>query len=141
MSNLKTRRPAKQVTKHSGGVSREDSDDELGTEDHPWEWIYEEDAFTATNDDDEASRKRKRPNPKEILGARMGNFTCKLGDTVLLKAEESNEAWVGIICDFLVDDEDGEKAARFLWFSSEKEIANKEKKRTDFHPVSQIPTP
>lgn len=63
----------------------------------------------------------------------MGSFRCKLGDAVLLKAD-GNQAWVGIICDFY-DDEDDEKMARFLWFSSEQEIRNRNKKRTDFLPV------
>ncbi|KAL1883863.1 hypothetical protein VTK73DRAFT_7651 [Phialemonium thermophilum] len=63
----------------------------------------------------------------------MGSFKCYLGDTVLLKAEGSNEAWVGIICEFIEED-DGDKAANFMWFSTEKEIRNKEKKRQDFYP-------
>jgi origin recognition complex subunit 1 len=102
----------------SGGVLREDSDDELGTEDLPWEWIY-------------------GPN-KTIIGAQMGDFTCHIGDTVLLKAA-GNEAWVAIIQDFAegeIEDDDGEMIndmkASFLWFSSEKEIVNKAKKRNDF---------
>ena len=64
----------------------------------------------------------------------MGGFSCKLGDTVLLKAEGS-QAWVGIICDFYDDEVEGEKMARFLWFASEREIRNKSTKRTDFLPV------
>jgi origin recognition complex subunit 1 len=65
----------------------------------------------------------------------MGRFECHIGDCVLLKADGSNEAWVALICEF-VEDEDGDKAANFMWFSSEKEIRNKEKKRMDFHWVS-----
>ncbi|KAF7191430.1 Origin recognition complex subunit 1 [Pseudocercospora fuligena] len=102
-----------------GGVLREDSDDELGLEDHPWEWIYD-------------------AKQKTIIGARMGSFECFLGDAVLLKAPTSNEAWVAILYEFLEGeekDEDGditmEKQATMLWFSSEKEITSK-KKRTDF---------
>lgn len=102
----------------SGGVLREDSDDELGTEDLPWEWIYGPD--------------------KTIIGAQMGDFQCHIGDTVLLKAA-GNEAWVAIIQDFAegeIEDDDGEMIndmkASFLWFSSEKEIVNKAKKRQDF---------
>ncbi|KAG9558348.1 origin of replication binding protein, partial [Aureobasidium melanogenum] len=102
----------------SGGVLREDSDDELGTEDLPWEWIY-------------------GPN-KTLIGAQMGDFKCHIGDTVLLKAA-GNEAWVAIIQDFSegeIEDDDGEMIndmkASFLWFSSEKEIVNKNKKRQDF---------
>ncbi len=105
----------------TGGVARDDSDDELGLEDHPWEWIY------AENDQDDAE-------DEGIVGARMGNFECKIGDCVLLKAEGVGEAWIGLICDFQ-DDEDGEKAANFMWFSTEREIRNKERKRKDFLPV------
>lgn len=111
-------RRAKQLLA-GGSVSRDDSDDELGLEDHPWEYIYSEDG-------------------SEIVGARMGNFRCDLGDAVLLKAEGTKEAWVGLICgfnDIKADDEtdtdEDEKAAYFMWFSTEKEIRNKTKKRTD----------
>src|SRR5438876_8666215 len=90
------------------GVRREDSDDELGTEDRPWEWVYAEETGSepaATEETDGTSRKRKRTvatqNAKpKIIGARMGDFECRLGDTVLLKADGSNEAWVGIIREF-----------------------------------------
>lgn len=118
------------------GIAREDSDDELGVDDHPWEWIYADvrEASPAGG----PSRKRKRALVDEepaITGARMGSFVCRVGDIVLLKAETSGEAWIAIIRDFL-EDEDGEMAADFLWFSSEKEIRNKHKKRTDFFWVS-----
>ena len=112
---------ARQILR-TGGVTREDSDDELGLEDHPWEWIYAQD-----NQDDGADE-------EAIVGARMGNFQCKIGDCVLLKAEGAGEAWIGLICDFQ-DDEDGDKAANFMWFSTEREIRNKEKKRRDALPV------
>ncbi|KAF2862799.1 origin of replication binding protein [Piedraia hortae CBS 480.64] len=99
-----------------GGVLREDSDDELGDEDHPWEWIYEDDI---------------------IVGARMGAFECHVGDAVLIKAA-NNEAWVAIIYDFDEgeaddddDDEGPEMKATMMWLASEKEIRGK-KKRTDF---------
>ena len=98
---------------------REDSDDELGLEDHPWEWIYD------------------KSNVSKIIGAGMGNFTCHIGDIVLLKAPAGNEAWVAIISEFgdgELEDDDGElvvqKKATMIWFSSEKEIRSK-KKRTD----------
>jgi origin recognition complex subunit 1 len=119
------------ATRYLPGVAREDSDDELGTDDYPWEWIYEQEGA----DEESAAengRKRKRPtaHQAQIIGARMGGFECYLGDTVLLKAEGNSEAWVGIICDFQVD-EDGEKAANFMWFSSPNEIRSP-KKRTDY---------
>jgi origin recognition complex subunit 1 len=121
------------------GIIREDSDDELGTEDLPWEYIYQSDINESSQLEDGNSRKRKRgAGQNTIVGARSGDFECKLGDTVLLKAEGSNEAWVGLICEF--GDDDGEMSAYFMWFSSEKEIRNKQKKRTDFLPVSNTPS-
>ncbi|KAG4433905.1 hypothetical protein IFR05_010602 [Cadophora sp. M221] len=128
-------------------LSREDSDDELGTDEHPWEWIYEkngkkeqEDGKDESADEEKAAmtpRKRKARSAVRsqgaIIGAKMGTFKCKVGDTVLLKAEGQNQSWVGIIHHFL-EDEDGEKSANFLWFANEKEIRPqlKEKKRSDF---------
>lgn len=108
-----------------GGVIREDSDDELGFDDLPWEWIYSED----NNNEDEV---------QEIVGARMGAFECMIGDSVLLKAEGTHEAWIGLICDFEEDEEEG-KMANFMWFSTEREIRNKQKKRTDALPVGVDP--
>lgn len=104
---------------HGGGILREDSDDELGLEDHPWDWVY---SSVTGHDETEL---------EQISGARMGEFHCAIGDCCLLKAEGTNEAWVGIICAFEEDEDDGEKAANFMWFSTEKEIRNKQKKRTD----------
>ena len=112
----------------TGGVLREDSDDELGLDDHPWEWIYREATDDDEDNDDEAETDL-------IVGARMGDFKCSIGDCCLLKAEGStNEAWVGIMCAF-EEDEDGDKSANFMWFSTEKEIRNKQKKRMDTLPV------
>jgi origin recognition complex subunit 1 len=134
------------------GVEREDSDDELGLEDHPWEWIIEDRQVQKAQDQgsnestpeedltledgaagiskpmDSSSSLRTRSG---IVGARMGDFSCKLGDCVFLKAEGTNEAWVAIICEFMTEN-DGTKAAVFMWFSTEKEIRNKTKKRMDF---------
>ncbi len=105
-----------------GGVTREDSDDELGLEDHPWQWIYSDNLQGANGE-------------FGIVGARMGNFQCTIGDCVLLKAEGTGGAWIGLICGFQDDDEEDEKAANFMWFSTEREIRNKQKKRTDALPV------
>ena len=113
-----------------GGVAREDSDDELSLEDHPRELIYSKDPAkkraSGTSGDE-----------REIVGARMGGFQCMVGDSVLLKAEGTREAWIGLICAFVEgeDDEGGEKAADFMWFSTEREVWNKQKKRTDALPV------
>lgn len=120
----------------SGGVARDDSDDELGLEDHPWEWIYAE---SAPGEEEKDQRRRKKKDrvataqdSQRIIGARMGTFECRLGDCVFLKADgASNEAWIGIISNFEEDEEDEQKCANFMWFSTEKEIRNKQRKRTD----------
>ena len=119
------------------GISREDSDDELGDDDLPWEWIYADNSSRATDDDGQSERKRRKFGASKIVAAKMGSFECCVGDIVLLKAEGSNEAWVALICEF-VEDDDGEKAANFMWFSTEKEIRNRDKKRTDFYWVSDV---
>ncbi|KAK3176425.1 hypothetical protein OEA41_007748 [Lepraria neglecta] len=119
-----TRKPSeKPITKaerarqylSEGGVTREDSDDELGLEDYPWEWIYSSEPGSES----------------DIIGARMGDFQCMIGDCVLLKAEGNGEAWIGLICHFEEEEEDDEKMANFMWFSTEREIRSKQKKRTD----------
>lgn len=121
-----------------GGVLREDSDDELGFEDYPWEWIYARrspSSVASSGYEENGTRKG------EIVGARMGGFECRLGDCVLLKAEGANhEAWIGIISEFHDDvEEKGCKGANFMWFSTEKEIRNKQKKRTDAMQVRSDP--
>lgn len=138
MSPIESAPSQRHGKRHITGVTRDDSDDELGSDDLPWEWIYEPEHTTAeqSNGDDDGERDRKRrrvSTASRIAGARLGNFECRVGDAVLLKAESSNEAWVGIICEFREDDGQGEKAANFMWFSTEKEIRKKEKKRTDFY--------
>jgi origin recognition complex subunit 1 len=119
-----------------GGVTREDSDDELGTEDYPWIWIHE-----GENEDAGKNGSKKRTSAAlssgTIAGARMGSFECYLGDAVLLKADGS-EAWVGIINKFFEDEDTGEKMANFMWFSTPREIRNKVKKRNDALEVSCI---
>lgn len=132
MSPSEPPRRTKRTNRALPGITREDSDDELGVDDHPWEWVYADHSKTEQPKGDGNTRKRKRTveGEPEIVSAKMGPFECNVGDTVLLKAEGSGEAWVGLICEF-VEEEDGEKAANFMWFSSEKEIRNKEKKRAD----------
>ena len=98
------------------GVAREDSDDELGTDDElSWEWLHS--------------------GRNHIVGARFGRFECHLGDCVLLKAESAKEAWVAIVCEFR-NGQDDEKEANFMWFSTEREIRNRRKKRHDALEVS-----
>ena len=144
-----------------GAVQREDSDDELGLDDHPWEWIYEKALYAPSNVtkrsasasvdgevDPSTPSKRKRKAEvltanagPTIIGARMGNFECQLGDCCLLKAEGTSEAWVGLICEFVEDEESGEKQANFMWFSTAREIRNKQKRRTDALPNELYITP
>lgn len=130
-------------------LSREDSDDELGTDEYPWEWIYEKQGKgeeEESADEEKTPRKRKARNAVrsqgEIIGATMGSFKCRVGDTVLLKAEGQNQSWVGIIQHFLEND-DGDMSANFLWLANEKEIRPKlkEKKRSDFLPNELYLTP
>jgi origin recognition complex subunit 1 len=123
------------------GVSREDSDDELGSDDLPWEWIYDVQSPKRTDaDDSSGDRKRRKLTKGTIIGAHIGDFECRVGDCVLLKAEGSNEAWVGLICEFVQDDDgEGDMAANFMWFSTESEIRNKNKKRDDHYWVMTIP--
>lgn len=136
MAPIDGQRPNKRARQAAQpSVTREDSDDELGVDDLPWEWIYADEPDAAQDDDDgsASARKRKRSTASEpaIVGVKMGSFSCRLGDTVFLKAEGSGEAWIAIICEFL-EDEDGEMSANFMWFSSPTEIRNKQKKRTDY---------
>lgn len=116
-----------------GSVLREDSDDELGLEDHPWDFIYKD-------KDDSNTGAGPENGGRQVIGARMGDFECYIGDTVLLKAPAGNEAWVACIYDLSegeLEDDDGEmtiqKKATMMWFSSEKEIRGKNK-RDDFLP-------
>ncbi|TDZ28265.1 Origin recognition complex subunit 1 [Colletotrichum trifolii] len=124
----------RQSAQSSTGIVRDDSDDELGAEDHPWEWLSDPVDEAPSEKNALSTRKRTRLHSNaRVIGARMGDFECRVGDCVLLKAEGSKEAWVAIICEF-IDDDDGEKAANFMWFATEKEIRNTKKKRQDFLP-------
>ena len=93
------------------GITRKDSDDELGTEEQSWEWITSDSSLSP-------------------CGARFGDFVCSKGDCVLLKSEIANEAWVAIVCEFK-NGADDEKLANFMWFSTSKEVRNKKKRRDD----------
>lgn len=138
-----------------GALVHEDSDDELGVEDHPWEWIYD----TATEIKEEtdgvrvspekpgrrrASRSaRKRPT---IVGARMGTFECRLGQVVLLKSPEPGKDWVGIITEFVEEEDEDEedemiKSANIMWFASPDEfLSTRNKRRADALPNEQYLT-
>jgi origin recognition complex subunit 1 len=96
-------------------LSRDDSDDE-----DEYEWIFEEGGSESADEggDEVTPRKRKRGGAaniqeRTIVGAKKGGFRCMIGDSVLLKAEDGNPPWIGMILSFL-EDEDGDKAADFL---------------------------
>ncbi|KAI9928828.1 hypothetical protein ASPWEDRAFT_49033 [Aspergillus wentii DTO 134E9] len=143
-----------------GGLVRDDSDDELGEEDHPWDWIYdtgkedtktEESKEPAANDAEEKSSRRRSARPgakrrRTIIGARMNTFECKLGQVVLLKSPEPGKDWVGIITEFVEEEDEEEeggvlKSANIMWFASPDEfMSTKNKKRTDALPNEQYLT-
>ncbi|KKZ64195.1 origin recognition complex subunit 1 [[Emmonsia] crescens] len=151
-----------------GGISREDSDDELGYEDYPWEWIYEADSTSSKgsglNDSDDeldcvtptkrkaSQRSRRKAPTRKIIGAKMGSFECRLGQAVLLKSPEPGKDWAGIVCEFVEEEDDDEdededgsgelvKSANIMWFASPDEfLATKNKKREDALPNEQYIT-
>lgn len=113
-----------------GGLAREDSDDELGYEDHPWEWMFADDTSGPKEDGQSSSRKRKastmlsEPTKKTIIGARMGSFVVKAGDAVLLKSPEQGKDWAGLVCAFsdVNEDEEEEMCAHIQWFCAPDEL-------------------
>lgn len=125
-----------------GGFQREDSDDELGYEDHPWQWIYEEEKGEKQDGDAVLSKKRKASALNEparksvIIGARMGSFAVHIGDAVLLKSPEQGKDWAGLICAFsdINDDDEEEMCAHIQWFCSPDELMTG--KRTKAKPES-----
>ena len=122
-----------------GGISHDDSDDELGCDDIPWEWVYESKEPSGTG-----------PAQKEIVGARLGSFDCRIGQPILLKSPEPGKDWAGIICEFLEEAaEDGDdsdqhgavKSANIMWFASPDEfLSTKNKRRADALPKEQYIT-
>ena len=122
-----------------GGLAREDSDDELGCDDLPWQWIYSDEVSKLQEIDQNVehtpSRKRKaseisgqlsgRKRKRTIVGARMGHFSVRIGDAVLLKSPEAGKDWAGLVCAFSeVDDEDDEEmCAHIQWFCSPEELS------------------
>ncbi|KAL4778844.1 P-loop containing nucleoside triphosphate hydrolase protein [Aspergillus varians] len=138
------RRAEQWMTK--GGIIRDNSDDELGDEDLPWEWIYDtglynggepENATKSPRETPKRSRRRTSQQPqRKIIGARTGFFECMLGEVILLKSPEPRKDWVGIITEFMEEDDDeGEepiKSANIMWFASPDEfISTRNKRRAD----------
>lgn len=144
------RRAQQWMTK--GGLVRDDSDDELGDEDHPWDWIYDKDEGDAEENTPvpEKSNRRRSSRPakkkRTIIGARMGSFDCRIGHVVLLKSPEAGKEWVGIIVEFVEEeDEDNEgeviKSATIMWFASPDEfLSTRNKRRADALPNEQYLT-
>ncbi len=141
MSTTPQKAQKKQQWLTKGGLAREDSDDELGVEDVPWRWIYDEDS--GPNDLEKTpTRKRKAKTLTEsirkIKGAKMGSFICSVGDIVLLKSPEQGKDWAGIISHFSEtnDDEEEEMSASIMWFCSPEELSRgkKSRVRTDLLP-------
>ncbi|KAL9623113.1 MAG: hypothetical protein Q9160_002627 [Pyrenula sp. 1 TL-2023] len=133
-----------------GGLSRDDSDDELGVEDLPWEWIFKADHDLQEPKDGEKTPTRKRKasamaetsKKPEIVGAKMGSFACRIGDAVLLKSPEEGKDWAGIVCafsDFNEEDEE-EMSVNIMWFVAPDEFGKREKKRMDVCPNEQYLT-
>ncbi|KAJ5689878.1 Origin recognition complex subunit 1 [Penicillium macrosclerotiorum] len=139
-----------------GALVREDSDDELGDEDLPWDWILaaetdpaEEEKVKNESPEKKSSRRRSsRPARKRpaIVGAKMGTFECRVGQVVLLKSPEPGKDWVGIITEFLEEEDDEEeggivKSAHIMWFASPDEfISTRNKRRKDALPNEQYLT-
>ncbi|KAL4790222.1 P-loop containing nucleoside triphosphate hydrolase protein [Aspergillus venezuelensis] len=137
-----------------GGIIRDDSDDELGYEDHPWEWMFDSEAGDSGEPENTAengrktprsARRRSRQPQRKILGARMGDFECKVGEIILLKSPEPGKNWVGIITEFVEEDDDEGnepiKSANIMWFASPDEfISTRNKRRADALPNEQYLT-
>src|SRR5690606_14392119 len=110
------------------------------TSEEEWQWLYSDEP--TTHDDGSRStprslRTKVRRTNRSIIGACVGSETYHKGDCVLLRAEGSSQCWVAIIKEFTIDEE-GRKAAEFVWFSNEKEVVNRAKKRTDALPVRSL---
>lgn len=153
---------ARQRAQHwmtKGGLVRDDSDDELGIEDLPWDWVYEHEPNESKPEDSDATgldggwenssrRRTSRQSSRrrrKIVGARMGSFECRLGQVVLLKSPEPGKDWVGIITEFLEEEDEEEeeeiKSANIMWFASPDEfMSTRNKRRADALPNEQYLT-
>ena len=146
MSQIPQKINSKRQWLTKGGLARNDSDDELGVEDIPWHWVYAAEPQTEDGGDAAKTPTRKRkakamnePPKKRIIGAQMGDFSCSIGDAVLLKSPEQGKDWVGIISHFseVNEDNEDEMNASIMWFCSPEELSRGSKKsrmRTDILP-------
>lgn len=124
-------------------VSSSDEESTRGGDD--WQWVYGDKIVEGGRaSPDPKKRKASEAFPtepgKRIIAARRGNVELRLGDAVLLKAAR-NEQWVAIISEFLEDDVEDGQEARFMWFTSPKEIRNKAKRRNDAMSVCTVDSP
>ncbi|TAQ89436.1 hypothetical protein B7494_g2209 [Chlorociboria aeruginascens] len=142
----KVQRARGRLTSNTG--SRNDSNDD--SEDYAWEWISpeigpSEDGVNESGEDmfDEDSSPKKRRSKllrnaarkggkQHAAAAKKGDFKIALGDCVLIKAEGSHDPWFGIICEFLDDDVEDEKVAKFMWLVKQEDIHNGKSKRHDY---------
>lgn len=149
--SVSARERAQWMTK--GALVRDDSDDELGVEDLPWEWVYDANEVKEEEGNDGSPQKRGRrrssrpaPQRRRIVGARMGRFECKVGEVILLKSPEPGKDWVGVITEFVEEEDDEEedevlKSANIMWFASPDEfMGTRNKRRTDALPNEQYIT-
>jgi len=135
--------PADLAAPGGDDVDMSDREDQQSSDegvDDEWQWITAAAPATPSS-----ARKRKRggdgDNRQRIVGASRGDAEYHIGDCVLLRADGQADSWVAIVSDFVERDEDGDQAANFLWFANEKEIRNKNRKRTDFLPNEVYITP
>lgn len=122
----------------AGGAAQPDHALDLPDVHEEWEWIYDDAAETTAAESPSSSRKRTAAeafDTRQIIGARSGSFDVRVGDAIRLKADR-NETWVALIREFVDDEEEDEKMASFMWFTSGREIRNKAKRRNDQLPVS-----
>lgn len=122
----------------AGGASHSSHTLDLPDIHDEWEWLYEDVPNEEVTNPDSPSDTRKRKateafetdSKRRIVGAQSGSFEVRVGDAIRLKADR-NETWVALIQGFVEDEEEEEKMAKFLWFTSGKEIRNKAKRRND----------
>jgi len=110
---------AERTRKLLDGSNRKGADSD--EEDAPWEWIYEEDGEGSADErgDTATKNKRKRRNAvrtqeRRIVGAKTGGLKCEVGDIVLISPDGGGADWIGIIMEFVDDDDEEEMAAKFL---------------------------
>ncbi|KAI6246256.1 Origin recognition complex subunit 1 [Erysiphe necator] len=154
-----TRAKKKGQDDHNSAVNYDSDGGSYSETDH-WEFIFEEkndifagnevphlviteentdflslSSMNTVNDNTESSQKNK------IKGVRNKEFEIKIGDVVSVNCGEPLP-WVALIRSFDNSIRPGPNSkVNILWFSSHKDICNKQKKRTDFLPNEIYLTP